>query len=263
MKHRSTLAILALSLCCGLAPLSAARAQDYDFGPIRYEVSRPQIEHALAASGFRLLSQLTRNGGIYLVDVLAPRGDTERLIIDARSGRIIERFYTRAVELAYAPSPGWFGGAFRDAPAPPAPILAPPQPGAAGIGAGGVGAIQSVPLPAPAPARVAEPQSERAPPALPRSVRAAPPKPKPHVVRRYVPAASAPTKAEAPKVESIPARVAPDSTAAPLPSAAPVVEAPSVAAPAPAAVAAQPTPPPKAAGQDKKSLNDLPVDPLE
>jgi hypothetical protein len=51
-----------------------------------------QIERSLEAQGFALMAPLMRRPGVYLADVSAGPAGYQRLIIDARSGQILERF---------------------------------------------------------------------------------------------------------------------------------------------------------------------------
>jgi hypothetical protein len=50
------------------------------------------IAHRLEAQGYVLIAPLQRRPGIYLADVSAGPGGFQRLVIDARSGAIVERF---------------------------------------------------------------------------------------------------------------------------------------------------------------------------
>jgi hypothetical protein len=51
-----------------------------------------EIARSLEAQGYMLTGPLMRRPGIYLADVTAGPGGYQRLIIDARSGQILERF---------------------------------------------------------------------------------------------------------------------------------------------------------------------------
>ena len=77
-----------------LAVSPAAKAQGlfsfFSGAPSSYE-----IERRLDAGGYTLTGPLVRRGDVYLADVVAGRGDFERLVIDAQTGRIIERFRAR------------------------------------------------------------------------------------------------------------------------------------------------------------------------
>lgn len=51
-----------------------------------------EIERNLEAQGYGLVAPLARRPGIFLADVTAGPAGYQRLVIDARSGRILERF---------------------------------------------------------------------------------------------------------------------------------------------------------------------------
>jgi hypothetical protein len=53
-----------------------------------------EIEQSLEAQGYVLTAPLMRRPGVYLADVNAGRAGHQRLIIDARSGQILEHFTT-------------------------------------------------------------------------------------------------------------------------------------------------------------------------
>jgi hypothetical protein len=55
-----------------------------------------EIERGLEAQGYVLTAPLMRRPGVYLADVSAGPTGHQRLIIDARSGQILEHFITRA-----------------------------------------------------------------------------------------------------------------------------------------------------------------------
>ena len=54
-----------------------------------------QVITILRRTGYSPLGQITQRGWVYTVAVLDPNGDDGRLIIDARSGRIIQRSLCR------------------------------------------------------------------------------------------------------------------------------------------------------------------------
>src|SRR3984957_14747153 len=58
-----------------------------------------EIERNLEAQGYDLTAPLMRRPGVYLADVSAGPAGHQRLIIDARSGQVLERFP--------APGPTW------------------------------------------------------------------------------------------------------------------------------------------------------------
>ncbi len=113
--------------------------------PWRFAWPPSEIEWNLNAQGYVLRAPLMRRPGIYLADVSAGPAGYQRLIIDARSGRILERFpapgrmwgpalASRGEEFGEPPPSGMGGprsGEFSDA---PQPARAPkPAHGAAGI----------------------------------------------------------------------------------------------------------------------------------
>jgi hypothetical protein len=51
-----------------------------------------EIERSLDAQGYGLIAPLVRRPGIYLTDVVAGPAGYQRLVIDARSGQIVQRF---------------------------------------------------------------------------------------------------------------------------------------------------------------------------
>jgi hypothetical protein len=55
-----------------------------------------EIERGLEAQGYVLTAPLMRRPGVYLADVSAGPADHQRLIIDAKSGQILEHFITPA-----------------------------------------------------------------------------------------------------------------------------------------------------------------------
>jgi hypothetical protein len=105
-----------------------APGPDMAMPPMRYERSAlerpvlplPQVVAVLRAGGYSPLGPVTQRGWIYTVAALDPDGDDGRLIIDARTGRIMRFIPAMAVDahlnarmaMAYGP-PG---------PPPPAPV---------------------------------------------------------------------------------------------------------------------------------------------
>jgi hypothetical protein len=97
------------------------------------------IERSLEEQGYVLTAPLIRRPGVYLADVSAGPAGYQRLVIDARSGQILERFAapgrvwgptlaSRGDEFGGPPSPGMGGpplsGEFSGPPAP-APVAKP------------------------------------------------------------------------------------------------------------------------------------------
>ena len=91
-----------------LALPTAAQAQGFFFlfgNPSPYE-----IERRLEAAGYALTGPLTMRGDVYLADVVVRGEGPERLVIDAQSGRIVERYRGRADrwrEAAAPPPSAW------------------------------------------------------------------------------------------------------------------------------------------------------------
>ncbi len=84
-RARASLALAAALVV--FAP--GARAQSVFFPR---EPSPERLEYMLESSGYELRSDLIRRGDVYLADVVTDLGDHERLVIEARTGRILERF---------------------------------------------------------------------------------------------------------------------------------------------------------------------------
>src|SRR5258708_29256773 len=79
----------ALGVLIAVAFVSGARAQWMPpWGP----VFPGEIERNLEAQGYVLTAPLMRRPGVYLADVSAGPAGHPRLIIDARSGQVLERF---------------------------------------------------------------------------------------------------------------------------------------------------------------------------
>src|ERR1700688_1267356 len=88
---RFCLAGAAIGVLVAFAPVPAARAQ---WLPPWGGASPGEIERSLEAQGYGLIAPLVRRPGVYLADVSAGPAGYQRLIIDARSGQILERFTT-------------------------------------------------------------------------------------------------------------------------------------------------------------------------
>jgi hypothetical protein len=71
------------------APVTAARAQ---WLPPWGGASPGEIVRSLEAQGYGLIAPLVRRSGVYLADVSAGLAGYQRLVVDARSGQILERF---------------------------------------------------------------------------------------------------------------------------------------------------------------------------
>ncbi len=264
-----------------LALSPAAKAQGlfsfFGGGPSPYE-----IERRLEAGGYALAGPLIRRGDVYVADVVVGGNDFERLVIDAESGRIVQRFRARPARWREADPGDWSQGEAysRDSPPrPPAELVRPPA---------------SPPLdlsgarpqpPASTRDQFARGDSAAKPTvALGRDARSTSsdlikkPKPKPRDAERktVVPAAAA-EATNPPAAESAAAKAAEPAAAAvavapPAAAAAPAASPPpptqAANADAPANVVAAKSPPPAQtpethAPAKAKAVNDLPVTPLD
>lgn len=281
----ATLALAASLLSLGTTSVRAQWLFNWDQG-----LSPMQVERMVSASGYRLTGPVARNGSVYLANVLGRENDSERLVIDARSGRLLERF-----RAARRPQYAMAGASAGDWSSPPPPRASffdgwsdrdddslAPRPPANVYGDSGPGMVH-VPLAPSAPqvhasqngqiAR-AEDSNGASPYVIPAPSAAGPApaleKPKAKVVVKHrkpepapladrPPAPANPQSATAPK--AAPTQPQGASQSAP---AAPRVAAETkpVAAAAPVIPAASPAPQPKA-DKPKPVLNDVPVAPLE
>jgi hypothetical protein len=99
---RRRLASSALGGLIAFAVVPAAMAQWLP--PWRAIASTGDIAERLEAQGYVLIAPLQRRPGVYLADVRADPGGFQRLVIDDRSGEILERFISppRSFGPAYA-----------------------------------------------------------------------------------------------------------------------------------------------------------------
>jgi len=223
-----------------------------------------EIERRLAAAGYFVTGPLTLRGDVYVADVVVRGEGPERLVIDAQSGRIVERYRGRADrwrEAAAPPPPGWGDDPnLWNRPRPPAsigPVVAPPPDAFTPPKPNVLEApkeakpkiVETKPKPAPKPTPVANVNNP--PPAA-----VVPP-----------PAAKTAT-APPPTVSSSPA--AAPASPSPSPSAAAAPASPAAATPSPAIEAAKADtpsvtkpPPPAPAPAKSKAVNDIPVTPLD
>ena len=268
-RPRPAAAGLAALVLLGAAPQAQAQWFNLGFG-LRPE----QVEREIAASGYQLTGPVTRNGGVYLADVLGRRGDRERLVVDATSGRLLQRFHARpapvlADRYRYSEEP---------IPRPPGYVEGPlvtERPVVPG---------QSAPSRRPAAEQMARSEDPgfsifnlgAPPPAVPDLTEK--PKHKPAIVKRHK---IDPAPTVHPAQGPVPPAVTSAPTAVEAPASAPVSPTIVVApTPTPVVVAAPPTKPEprvaetKSAPADappalkpvkarKPALNDLPVNPLE
>lgn len=266
---------LAAAAAVLLAISPAAKAQGlfsfFDGGPSPYD-----IERRLDAGGYVLTGPLIRRGDVYLADVAVGRGDSERLAIDAETGRIIERFRARRAPWPDAVVRGLDGPQFGLWGSPPRPLGASdrPEPGDETLDLPGA---RPEPRP-PAREQVARSDTPRPPVFLgagdtgansPNLIKE--PKPKRPEAKRK-------TATPSPVVATTPST----SVVATTPSATPPSAAPIAAAPPPpanppppltakndatpsvvASKAPPPVPAPDAPAPKSKAVNDLPVTPLD
>jgi hypothetical protein len=142
MNIRSNLFLLrasvaALVLAASVLSLGATAAKAQFLFNWDRAVPPMEVERMVEASGYRLTGPVMRRGPVYLANVLGRDNDRERLVIDARDGRLLQR-YGAEERRQYAASDDWssrprprdymFDGGFeRDedgpAPRPPAEVF--------------------------------------------------------------------------------------------------------------------------------------------
>jgi hypothetical protein len=266
----------ALALAVSLVGLgaSAAQAQLFNWDSA---LPRAQVERMIQASGYRLTGPIIRRGAVYLANVLGPRDDLERLIVDAGDGRVLQRFpAVRRADLyggwpGQPPRPasmfGWLGGSGEDdaaAPRPPSDLdgetegepfrIAPARPPVvkqvARTDDAAVPHVILAPIGTPA--------------ATPRAPLLEKPRPRPEVKRKKFDGTPVAQPATTPG-EGKPTPVA-------QPATAPAVATPVAAATAPhvaegkaafAPTTAAPVASPPKASAARPAVNDVPVAPLE
>jgi hypothetical protein len=217
-------------------------------GPSSFE-----IERELAASGYELTGPMILRGDVYVADVIVRGEGPERLIVDPQSGRVLQRFRTRGDRWREAAAPsdawgddprGWTG------PRPPADISpdAPPPDNWLRAAPTVTGPVVIEP-PKAAPRKVEmKPKPNPAPASTPVANVVNPP------VIQSSPAATA--KPAAPALVKPAAEPSPAASATPAPSPSPSLQAVKADAPVKAPASA-PTP------AKTKSVNDIPVTPLD
>jgi len=253
------LAHLAAAVAVLLALSPAAKAQGL-FSMFGGGPSSDEIERRLEASGYQPTHPLVRRGDVYLADVAFGRDEVERLVIDAETGRIVQRFHAGSAHWRDAAPRSWApqqSDSWGSPPRPPADV----DRGASGDALDLPGARQEPRAPTgdrfargddtPAPAVIVGRGGVRA--ASPDLIEK--PKPKPSEAKRKTAAPTPAAKAAAP--------TPPEANGAP--AANPPPEA--AARDAPGNVAAAESPPPEApaapAPTKSKAVNDLPVTPLD
>lgn len=289
-KSRPIAVRAALAAFAAFAVVSGARAQWF---PPMGAASPGEIAERLRAQGFALIGPLRRNDTVYLADVNAGAAGRERLVIDAWSGEVLQRFVTR-------PRPGRpdAAGGFvieRGEFDMPPPLAPPPArdfffgSGGGGVAYGPPGApVEATPRmrgnPRPAPIRRKPAESNPAVTAAPPVEPATPPGGGANAAARDNSGGIAPPNAAAPAAPTAAtssgasqpgAPAKPDASPTQTPPAAPKPEgaaAPSDVAqtqakgePQPARIeppaAAPLAPATKPSGKSK--VNDVPVNPLE
>jgi hypothetical protein len=116
------------------APEVYEERDSYAAPPIRVERTalypRPvlppyQVVTIVRSSGYMPLGRVNRRGWVYTMAAAGPRGVEGRLVIDARTGRIMRFVPSLAdADIAYGPPPGppLYQQDYRRAPRPPAPV---------------------------------------------------------------------------------------------------------------------------------------------
>ena len=259
-SRAAALAVAAGLLLCGAG---SADAQWFRWPSWDDAIPPMRMERMIEASGYRLTGPVLRNGPVYLANVLGRDDDLERLVIDARDGRLLQRYAAGALARQRVVAEGWADPprAQRDvADAWSDDERAPPRPPAGMAGDPGNAPLR---LASPTPAlRLPPPQADQV-------ARADDQSSSPYVILAPPPAAEKPRPKQVRRKKPEPASVALPAEAKPTPvaqpSANPGADAgapPRVAdtktAPAPESLPAAPAP--KAS---KDTPNDVPVAPLE
>jgi hypothetical protein len=114
--RRPAVTLLAIAACAVSAGAAPARAQapGSDFAP-----QPAEIERMIEARGYQLMAPVSHRGRFYLADVIGRDGDPERLVIDARDGRLLHHYPGNPAMRRQAASPDewsplatFFGGLF-------------------------------------------------------------------------------------------------------------------------------------------------------
>ena len=248
-------ALIAGGLIAFSAP--AAHAQFFNFFFHNEGLDAGDVQSMLEDRGLQLVAPLRRNGGVYIADVEGPRGGHFRLIVDAESGRVMQRFRLSAPRFYsdYAgPRPPadmneadsnaqGQQGPFSSAPgAPPPAVITFGQSLARGEDASNGPNVLSVPE---------DNAKTRPKPQVKQQHKKIELTPLPQPAQNAAPSAPAASDAKQPV----------HAEAAPAPSGA---ETKAAAAPAPAAPQPVAAPPPApATAKAKPAINDVPVTPLD
>jgi hypothetical protein len=113
----SSRTIWALTLACSVVWIGGPSAQALNGDSA---LLPSQIERMVLARGDKLTGPVVRRGPVYLANVLGREDDPERLVIDARNGRLLQRYLgepaiVRQAAIPESVSPlttlfdGWFG----------------------------------------------------------------------------------------------------------------------------------------------------------
>jgi hypothetical protein len=117
--------LTALALAVSGAASAPAQAETL-FGAFSPDVGAAFVAASVTRQGYVVRSAIVRRGDVYLCDVSDPDGFMERLVVDARTGRIAQRFAWRAADYAVEPQrfapPVGTGGLFTSPPRPEADI---------------------------------------------------------------------------------------------------------------------------------------------
>ena len=119
---RRRLAASALGGLIAFAAIPAAMAQWLP--PWGAVAAAGDIAQRLEAQGYQLIAPLQRRAGVYLADVRAGAAGFQRLVIDGRSGEILERFMT----LPHGPGPEYAVRFNEFGEPPPGFAVQPPRP---------------------------------------------------------------------------------------------------------------------------------------
>jgi hypothetical protein len=146
----------------GMPPMRVDRTALY---PPRPVLPPYQVATIVRSSGYVPLGPVARRGWVYTMAAAGPRGIEGRLVIDARTGRIMRFVPALAVgeNIAYGPPPGppLYQQDYRRAPRPPAPVPRTAQGSTQGSAHGVAPKVASrVPANAPAPAATPADSSE-------------------------------------------------------------------------------------------------------
>jgi len=235
----------------GLLALSApaAHAQFFNFFFHSEGLDPSEVQGMLEDRGLALVAPLRRNGGVYVADVEVPRGGHLRLIVDAESGRIVQRFRIGA--------PHYYSD--YNGPRPPAEMGEPDSNSAA------IGAPPAVITFGQSLARgddaTSSPNVLSVPNGGEEGVKLRPkPQVKPHKKIELTPVPQQPAQsASSPPQEAKPPvhaeAASPASTASKAAAPAPAPQPAAAPSPAPAA--------PAASNKAKPAVNDVPVTPLD